>query len=235
MSDELDRARKLLAKAEATDSADEAAALTERAMELVAKYGIDKALLNVTADKKQTATSRIILILNPFPVGKRLLLTRIADAFNCQAIISVNGQNNNGITEMTVIGFPSDIDNADFLYTTLLLHCTNESEVQRMLGNTTRGFHTDLWKSYARRIGERLKEINTTVVAAYEASSPGTALVLSDRSVEVKRLTTKLFPDLRFSKIKLTSSEGYHAGREAANRANLGQTSRGSHNKSLTS
>ena len=66
--DLLDRVRKLLAKAEAEGvTPHEAEALTAKAAELMARYGIDRALLAATAPDTDKPADRVIDVDNPWP------------------------------------------------------------------------------------------------------------------------------------------------------------------------
>ena len=63
----LDRVRKLLAKAEAVGvTPHEAEALTAKAAELMAKYGIDRALLAADEPETDRPANRILDIDNPW-------------------------------------------------------------------------------------------------------------------------------------------------------------------------
>src|SRR3984957_6114817 len=114
----LDRVRKLLAKAEdegATPA--EGQAPTAKAAELMAKYGIDRALLAATRPETDRPDSRIVEIYNPWARVQAHLLCGLAAALRCQCILlpAASGQ------RVHVFGYASDIERADVLYTSVLI------------------------------------------------------------------------------------------------------------------
>src|SRR6185437_16589632 len=84
----LDRVRKLLAKAEDESvTPPEAQALTAKAAELMAKYGIDRALLAAVRPETDRPGDRIIDIANPWARVQAHLLCGLAAALRCQCVI----------------------------------------------------------------------------------------------------------------------------------------------------
>ena len=84
----LDRVRKLLAKAEAEGvTLAEAQALTAKAAELMAKYGIDRALLAAPRPETDRPASRLVDIYNPWARVQAHLLCGLAAAMRCQCIL----------------------------------------------------------------------------------------------------------------------------------------------------
>src|SRR5713226_2704931 len=83
----LDRVRKLLAKAEAEGvTPPEAEALTAKAAELMARYGIDRARLAASRPDTDRPGSRIIDIANPWAQVRAHLLAGLAGAMRCQCV-----------------------------------------------------------------------------------------------------------------------------------------------------
>ena len=82
----LERVRKLLAKAEGPGvTPAEAQALTAKAAELMAKYGIDRALLAATRPETDQPGDRMITIGNPWARVKAHLLCGLGAALRCAA------------------------------------------------------------------------------------------------------------------------------------------------------
>ena len=115
----LDRVRKLLVKAEATGvTAEEAQALTAKAAELMAKYGIDRALLAAERPETDRPADRVIDIGNPWARVQAHLLCGLAAALRCQCVILPHTGPG---TRIHMFGYTSDIERADVLYTSLLV------------------------------------------------------------------------------------------------------------------
>src|SRR5947208_15177038 len=84
----LDRVRKLLAKAEAEGvTPPEAEALTAKAAELMARYGIDRARLAAARPETDAPSSRMVDIGNPWGRVKAHLLCGLGSALRCQCIM----------------------------------------------------------------------------------------------------------------------------------------------------
>jgi hypothetical protein len=197
----LDRVRKLLAKAEADGvTAAEAQALTGKAAELMAKYGIDRALLAARRPETDRPDNRIVQLYNPWARVQAHLLCGLAAALRCQCILlpSPAGQ------RVHVFGYASDIERADLLYTSVL--------VQMWHGL---GFAAAV---IARvRAAEQRAEQSTTAPGAPDRA----ALVLADRSVVIRQHVTRAYPQTRTARLTYSGS-GYGSGYAQGNRADLG-------------
>ena len=79
----LGRIRALLAKAEATEFAQEAEALSARAQQLMAKYSIDHALLTARDGHQETPGGRRLPVDPPYEAPKVTLLQTVAQANRC--------------------------------------------------------------------------------------------------------------------------------------------------------
>jgi Protein of unknown function (DUF2786) len=231
MGDEklLDRARKLLAKAEGEGcTPQEAEALTAKAAELMAKYGIDQALLEASQPEDNKPASRKIAVENPWGRVKANLLCGTASAMGCEAILftTVSQQ-----TIVHVFGFRSDIERVDVMYTSLLLQMANglaHTQVPSwtrsprawrrswLLGFATAAIAKVRQAEYAAR---KVAERETT-------SGTSTALVLADRSLQVKAALSAEYPHTRTTRMTYSGS-GYRDGYARGQQANLGGTSVG--------
>src|SRR5215470_13941755 len=114
----LGRVRKLLIKAEADGVTQaEAQALTAKAAELMAKYGIDRALLAARRPETDKPDNRILEIYNPWARVQAHLLCGLAGALRCRCILlpARAGQ------RVHMFGYASDIERTDVLYTSVLV------------------------------------------------------------------------------------------------------------------
>lgn len=124
----LEKVRKLIAKAEGTDSAAEAEVYLEKASALMLQHSIDEAMLEMTrpAEKriKPEALEYITVVEEGSPIKEQLvdLSGYIADQFNCRIVFF--GLKRGGATSRvmaTVVGFPSDLRSFQTLFTALQL------------------------------------------------------------------------------------------------------------------
>src|ERR1700678_1363105 len=118
-NDLLDRVRKLLAKAEDEGcSAAEAEALTAKAAELMARYGIDRARLGALHPESDRPGDRLFDLDNPWAAVKAHLLAGLAAALRCQCILLSRREPG---SRLHVFGYASDLERADILFTSLLV------------------------------------------------------------------------------------------------------------------
>ena len=153
----LGKIRALLAKAEATEFAEEAEALSARAQELMAKYSIDHALLAAESGRTEEPGGRRIAVDNPYEAPKASLLQTVAQANRCRVVWSKE------LGLVTVIGFPADLDAVELLFTSLLVQANSAmlragAKRDAYGRSRTRAFRQSFLVSYAIRIGERLSE-----------------------------------------------------------------------------
>src|SRR4051812_38530655 len=112
----LERVRKLLARAEhpSTPPA-EAEAMSEKAAELIARYSIDRALLEQASAKRTAPGRREVDVEPPYSLPKALLLSHVADAYDVKTAI---GPSYDGVPRRcTLIGFASDLAVVELLFT----------------------------------------------------------------------------------------------------------------------
>jgi hypothetical protein len=230
----LGRIRALLAKAEATEFAEEAEALSARAQELMAKYSIDHALLAAESGQAETPGGRRIAVDNPYEAPKATLLQTVAQANRCRVVWSKD------IGLVTVIGFPADLDVVELLFTSLLVQANTAmlraGGKQDAYGRSrTRAFRTSFLVSYAIRIGERLSEAaehaeREAVAEQHDATATaggsGTDLVpfLAARHRAVDDAMAEMFAAAKLTRsraVRATDEEGWTSGRAAADLASL--------------
>jgi Protein of unknown function (DUF2786) len=230
----LGRIRALLAKAEATEFAEEAEALSARAQQLMAKYSIDHALLAAQEGHPEAPAGRRLAVDSPYDAPKVTLLQTVAQANRCRTVWLKE------LGLVTVIGFPADLDAVELLFTSLLVQAN--SAMLRAGGKTdsygrsrTRAFRQSFLISYAVRIGERLTEAaahaEQEAVAEQAAAPPGAAhgggqdLVpfLAARHRAVDEAVDEMFSGklTRSRAVRVTDEEGWYSGRAAADLASL--------------
>jgi hypothetical protein len=218
----LDRVRALLAKAESTDFPEEADAFTAKAQELMARHRIDHALLVATTGERDQPVTRRVAVDNPYEAPKSLLLQVVAEANSCRAVWTKRF----GFT--TIVGFPTDLDSTELLFTSLLVQGTRamtqaKPTIDQYGRNTTRSFRQSFLTAYASRIGERLTAATHEVgqEAAGSASSARLLPVLAARDDAVRDAFEKQFPHLTRHTTTINNRQGWASGRAAADRAAL--------------
>jgi hypothetical protein len=220
----LDRVRKLLAKAEAEGvTPPEAEALTAKAAELMARYGIDRARLAATRPETDRPGSRVIDIGNPWAQVKAHLLAGLAGAMRCQCVLL----NSSGPgARIHVFGYASDLERADILYTSVLLQMARGLAVAVVPGGvrSVRAWRRSWLLGFVTAVITRVRSAEDRAVASAgveEHSGPSTALVLADRAVVIRRQVQEAYPVTTRTRITY-SGRGYGAGYVQGERADIG-------------
>ena len=221
----LARVRKLLAKAEAAGvTPPEAEALTAKAAELMAKYGIDRALLAAERPETDRPADRVIDVDNPWARIQAHLLSGIASAMRCQCVVLPRTDPG---ARIHVFGFASDIERADVLYTSLLVQMWQGLATAEVPGwsRSPRAWRRSWLLGFATAVVSRVRaaehQAASQATAPAAASGSRTALVLADRQQVIRRNIEQAYPLTR--KARLTySGSGYGAGYTEGQKANLG-------------
>ena len=195
----LDRVRALLAKAESTTFAEEAAALTAKAHELMATHAIDMAMIQQQEGQGEVIAIQMF-IPGPYVKEKFLLLAGVARGSRCRAILGLDRET---LDEMvreqkldelmddgehaTVVGYRSDLDVVELLFTSLLLQAVNVMLARGVVvsargQNRTKSFRRSFLIAFAYTIGDRLRDTESRVTAEADRVAGGGVLpVLASR------------------------------------------------------
>jgi len=221
----LDRVRKLLAKAEAEGvTAAEAQALTAKAAELMAKYGIDRALLAARQPDTDKPDNRIVEIYNPWARVQAHLLCGLAAALRCQCILlpSRAGQ------RVHMFSYASDLERTDVLYTSVLIqmwHGLVATEVPADAPNV-RAWRRSWLLGFAAAVIARVRASEQDAERSAAAGPAGNgsssaALVLADRTLVIRQHVTRAYPVTRTARVTYSGS-GYGDGYAKGKRADIG-------------
>jgi hypothetical protein len=219
-SDRLDRVRKLLAKAERAGTPEEADTYNAKAVELMARHGIDEALL-AAADPRRDAIGMLrVDMADPYSGGKARLLGWIAAALRCRWIM--HGAVGGKVAAVTVFGFASDRERVELLYTSLLLQATGELVRLRPPDpwESVAAYRRSWLQGFAAKVHQRLLVAESHAVET--TSGGGAELVLADRGSQVDRAYTEAFPALGRARRPSLSGSGFGEGAAAGARADLG-------------
>jgi hypothetical protein len=218
----LNRVRAMLAKAESTEFAEEAEAFTAKAQELMARHSIDYALLAARTGARDEPGGIRVGIDNPYEAAKALLLQEVAEANRCRTVWSRN------LGFATVLGYPTDVDGVELLYTSLLVQATTAmvhagSRRDAAGRSRTRSFRQSFLNAYAIRIGQRLRSATEQAGRDATAAVGGDRLlpVLAGRDDAVRKTLQALFPEFVNHQVTINNRDGWVSGRAAADRASL--------------
>lgn len=229
----LRRVRALLAKAESTPFPDEAAALSAKAHQIMTANALDRLLV----DESRTAgvTRRQLVVPSPYVRSKFLLLSVVADAGRCRAVLhrggapaTDGGESRCSVRDRcaTVVGHDDDLDDVDLLYTSLLLQAVNamlaRGSVWSVGGvNRTRSFRNSFLVGFAHEVESRLAE--SRQCATEHPRHADLLPVLAGRASAVDARVDELFPHLEGMTASVSSLDGLADGHRAGQRADLGR------------
>ncbi|SFF25759.1 Protein of unknown function [Blastococcus tunisiensis] len=215
----LRRIRGLLAKAESTEFADEAEALTAKAQELMTRHAVDAALLSPGRPGGADVRTRRVHVADPYVRAKMQLLAAVAEANDVRLVWY------QGVGIANLVGVRADLDAVELLFTSLLLQVAQALSVAERPGggSAVRTFRRAFLLGYAQRIGERLQSARRQATAEAAAERGVDLLpVLRTRQEAVETAVAELFPRVRPSRSRASvDAGGWYAGRSAAERADV--------------
>jgi hypothetical protein len=209
----LARVRKLLAMAEdPACTPDEAEAFTAKATELIAKYGVDQALLAAADPSVDPVGDRMVAVLPPYARDKAGLLAAVAAPLRCRVVHLTRP----GETRSHLFGHAADLERVELLFTSLLVQAAHGLTAAPVpYGEHAAAYRRSWLAGYTQAIQARLWAAERSAAAA----QPGAELVLVDRTDLVERRRDETYPRLaRMGPRRLRGgglAHGYHAGQTA--------------------
>lgn len=213
------RVRGLFSKAESVAGTPEADVFLAKAMELLAKYGIDEAVAKAGAG---TDSSEIVeyqfRAKGAYKFDQVMLVGAVAQALHCMAVRSGADK-----SLVTVYGAKRHVERLEMLVGFLAGHML--ATVSKAKSEDPRVSTVTMRKSvaagYTNRIAARLREAERD--AAEESSdSSGAEIVLASDAKRAEQYMNNKHRRLRSAGNARRSSVGYGAGSSAANSVDLG-------------
>jgi hypothetical protein len=224
----LEKVRKLLAKAESPAcSPAEAEALTDKAAELIAKYGVDRALLAATSPDVDPLADRRIMIHPPYALDKAGLFVHVASPLRCRTVRRKQQTSTGYAYAMHLFGFTSDLDRVELVYTSLLVQASMGLAATPVPEwDSPAAFRRTWLAGFAYAVGQRLRlaEERAAATPVPSPGGPSVALVLADRGERVERRVEQEYPHLRPAQARRLVGSGMEHGYAAGQQADLGTT-----------
>ncbi len=230
----LGRVRKLLAMAEAEGLAEAAReAYNIKAAELIAQYGIDRALVEEAAPSRVAAADLVVSVDSPYARDKISLLASIAAPLGCRLVHRTVRRDHGTEHSAHLFGMDADIGRVQLLFTSLLVQQAHGLAVIRPPRHEDpRAFRRSWMAGFALAVAQRLTRAERTARERAQAQQredadvglggPSVAVVLADRSQRVDAHLAAVYPRLRTPKARQLSGSGGRAGYLAGERADLG-------------
>lgn len=226
----LAKVRKLLAKAEdPATTTEEAELYTSKATDLMAAYGIDRALLALADPSLDIVGDRVIVLDRPYAAEKCGLLAAVAMALRCRAVRRTRHPDGAKELSLHLFGHRSDLERVELLFTSLLvqaMHALARTPVPHR--DHAAAFRRSWLIGFGSAVSRRLTEAERRAAAdaghRFESQGTSSALVLADRSVRVDRAVDDEYPHLRAARPRRLSGRGHLDGWAAGQQADLGGT-----------
>ncbi|SNQ45744.1 conserved hypothetical protein [Frankia canadensis] len=233
----LGRVRKLLAMAEGeglTEAAREA--YNTKAAELIAQYGIDRALLEA-AEPRRAAADLVVTVESPYARDKISLLASVATPLGCRLVHRTMRRAQGVEHSAHLFGMDADIQRVQLLFTSLLVQQVyGLAAVRPPRCEDPRAYRRSWMAGFALAVAERLTKAEWTAreraqarqraEPAEEPGGPSVAVVLADRSRRVDAHMATVYPRLRTPRARQLSGSGGREGYQAGERADLGYDNR---------
>ncbi|MFB9320161.1 DUF2786 domain-containing protein [Cryptosporangium minutisporangium] len=222
--------RKLLAQAEdAAASPAEAETFTAKAAELMARYGVDRAMLADGDETVDAIADRVIRLDPPYALDKIGLLSGIGQALGLHVVqrtgFGVRGKEISAL----LFGYSSDLERAEILFTSLLVQAARGLAAARVPTHENKAAYRRAWLAgFSTTVRLRLADAEqraraeATEAASTSATGRPAELVLADRRHVVDQRFAEAFPRLRSAPRRVLSGSGHGDGIRAGHRADLG-------------
>jgi hypothetical protein len=223
----LDKIRKLLAKAERTDNANEAEAFSAKAAELIAEHRLDPGHVRAALEDGRLALRRIVLGRGAYVRGRLALLDAIARNNDCEVVFETGPQGTTAI----VAGYEADLDVTEVLYTSLHVQASSQmAAVRARTPAATQRWRRSFLFGFATRVAELLESARTRAAEPAPTSSHraefdhGLPDVLA-RTARVRAFAAGAFGRVGTARAAAPAQRsGWRDGHRAAAAADLGRS-----------
>ncbi|WP_405528513.1 DUF2786 domain-containing protein [Streptomyces avidinii] len=228
----LDKVRALLRKAEnPAVGEEEARAYLDKATELMAKYGIEQAMLDDGVEHAGPV-DRIIDLCPPYVKEVRRLLSWIGSEMRCRSVYPGDKDNKHRVH---LFGFESDIHASEVLFASLRLQMLDGADradrLHRPGGEDARACKRSWMLGFIREVTARVGLAQQAARTAAEREAEpavgeeggrSVALVLADRTSEVDSRLATHYPKLRKPSPTKFKGTGYRQGIADGRNADIG-------------
>lgn len=193
---------------------------TERATYLMAKYGVE-ALLDRPKDIPLNVEVVVLNVPNPHAKLRATLVDRTASALGLKTVRNIRAKT------LHVFGLPEDIKSFSNLYASLWIQALLSlatAQAQKPYGEHGKTFNHSYLLGFIDEVSARVSAAASRANRDTANSTPGTALVLANRTSAVELKVAEIFPILRKgSSARANSYSAYNSGISAGSRADINQ------------
>lgn len=234
----LSKVRKMLDLAEGSDKQGEIDAALQQASKLMARHAIEQAEIDKLrdGDKPEQIIKRKVFVgsrKSPTSSSKGNLSVAVAETNRCRVYRSdsLNPDTNRYEYTLVFVGYESDVDFVEMLWTSLCLQMDTAHDSAKAFKRewvNGRTFRANFYAGFITEAWNRLREIKRETMREITDGSTGSALVLRDRETAVQEWLDSEVGKLSRS-YGSNRTRDYHAaqaGRHAGARADYTGTAR---------
>jgi Protein of unknown function (DUF2786) len=223
----LDKIRKLLAKAERTDNANEAEAFSAKAAKLIAEHRLEPAHVRAALEDGALGLRRVVLGRGAYVRARLALLDAIARNNDCEVVFETGPQGTTAI----VAGYEADLDVTEVLYTSLHVQASSQmAGVRARTPAATQRWRRSFLFGFATRVAELLENARDCAVGPAsgasdrEPSAQGLPDVLA-RTTRVRAFAAGAFGRVGTARAAAPAQRsGWRDGHRAAATADIGRS-----------
>jgi hypothetical protein len=229
----LGKVRGLLRKAENSGVTEvEARAYLDKATELMAKYGIEQAMLDDDVAEPERPVDRIVDLYPPYVKEGRRLLSRIGYEMRCRSVYPGGKDNRHRVH---LFGFETDLQATEVLFASLRLQMLEGADradrLHRPEREDARAYKRSWMLGFIREVTARIGAAQQTARSATEegfeaggdrTSGRSVALVLADRTTVVEARLAAQYPKLNKTRPTKFKGTGYWQGVADGRDADIG-------------
>jgi len=200
--------RGLLAKAQGTDNEQEREAFNAKAADLSAKYGVDMAMAAAAgAGSKDELCLKEFEMAGEYGREQMVLLYYVLEGSGCKCCLTSEG--------LTAIGFVSDLERGELLYTSLLLQMV--SSVENECPSESHNPRAGWMNGFSQAVGDKLRaaKLRAQQEAGRQHGTGKAEVALRTREQLVMDAFKEEFPEVGARNLS-THSGGYAAGQRAS-------------------
>ncbi|ULR54654.1 DUF2786 domain-containing protein [Streptomyces deccanensis] len=228
------KVRSLLRKAENSGATEEEArAYLDKATELMAKYGIEQAMLDDAVTEPERPVDRIVDLYPPYVKEGRRLLARIGYEMRCRSVYPGGKDNRHRVH---LFGFETDLQATEVLFASLRLQMLEGADRadrrHRPAGEDARAYKRSWMLGFIREVTARIAAAQQAARAAAEeeagadeeqlSGGRSVALVLADRTTVVQAQLDARYPKLSKARPTKFKGTGYWQGVADGREADIG-------------
>ncbi len=223
----LDKIRKLLAKAERTDNANEAEAFSAKAAQLIAEHRLDPGHVRAALDDGRLDLRRIVLGRGAYVRGRLALLDAVARNNDCEVVFETGPRGTTAI----VAGYEADLDVTEVLYTSLHVQASSQmAAVRARTPAATQRWRRSFLFGFATRVAELLEGARVRAAEPTSASSHRAPVAHDLPDVLARTARVRTFAAGAFGRVGTARAaapaqrSGWRDGHRAAASADIGRS-----------